>query len=166
MPERWDELDETRRPTGRLLRRGEPIPPGSFHTVVHVWLFDGARFLLTKRVPQKPYGGLWECTGGSALAGEDAVQAAAREVAEETGLQLDGGAEVFRFTRQYEDSFLDVFLFHQAIALNEVCLQEGETCGAQLVDRAALLALHAAGKLLPYDYLDVFFAKFDKAFHS
>ena len=53
--ERWDLLDDDRRLTGETLRRGEPLPPGRFHTIIGVWTIHDRlrRILLTKRHPQK-----------------------------------------------------------------------------------------------------------------
>ena len=63
---------------------------GEFHLVVYAWIRGGdGRYLLTKRSPNKGYPNMWECTGGSALAGDDSLTAALREVREETGLRLD-----------------------------------------------------------------------------
>ena len=39
--------------------------------------------LLTKRHREKPFGGLWECTGGSVVAGENSLSGAKRELQEE-----------------------------------------------------------------------------------
>lgn len=35
----WDVYDAARRRTGAAARRGEPLPPGGYHLVVHVCLF-------------------------------------------------------------------------------------------------------------------------------
>lgn len=50
--ERWDLLDENGRPTGERMVRGEPIRPGRYHRVVHVWVMDSTgRLLIQKRAP-------------------------------------------------------------------------------------------------------------------
>lgn len=41
--ERWDLLDDDRRLTGETLRRGEPLPPGRFHTIIGVWTIHDRR---------------------------------------------------------------------------------------------------------------------------
>ena len=87
--ELWDILDRNRQTTGRLHRRGDTLPEGDFHLTVHIWMrrSDGM-FLLTKRSPNKTFPLLWETTAGSAIAGDDSLSAALREVREETGLIL------------------------------------------------------------------------------
>lgn len=44
---------------------------------------DNEEFLISKRHEDKPHPNLWECPGGSVLAGEDNLQDALREVSEE-----------------------------------------------------------------------------------
>ena len=66
--ELWDLLDDYRQPTGETLQRGEPLPPGRFHTIIGVWTIHDQlrRILLTKRHPQKLIcPNQWENTGGS-----------------------------------------------------------------------------------------------------
>ena len=85
--ELWDVYDAAGRKTGRVQRRGDPLGPGDFHLCIHVWIVNArGEYLLTQRAPGKSMAGLWECTGGSALLGEDSLTAALREVREETGV--------------------------------------------------------------------------------
>ena len=61
--------------------------------LVACWLFrvPGAggppEILLIRRAPDRMYPGLWQCVTGKLEAGERIVEAALREVAEETGLR-------------------------------------------------------------------------------
>ncbi len=81
MAEYWDVYDENRNKTGALHRRGDPLGPQEYHLVVEIWTLDGqGRVLLTRRDLRKHFGGLWECTGGSAQAGEDSRTAVRREL--------------------------------------------------------------------------------------
>ena len=72
MAEFWDIYDAERRLTGKRHRRGDPLLEGEYHLVVHIWVRNSTgAFLITKRADGKePFPGKWECTGGSALAGE------------------------------------------------------------------------------------------------
>ena len=153
--ELWDVYDSERRLTGRLHRRGDDLPEGDYHIVVHVWMQNSrGEYLLTKRSPNKGYPNMWETTGGSALAGDDSLSAALREVHEETGLTLDPerGKRIFEFITR--ETFVDVWLFLQDFSLDDIVLQEGETCGARYVDSDELRALSERGELVPYRYLD------------
>lgn len=157
--ELWDIFDENRNPTGRLHERGKPLNPGDYHLVVHVWIQNSrGEYLISKRTPNKHFPNLWECTGGSALAGETSLQAALREVREELGIVLP--PENGRLIRSdiCREDFSDVWLFHHDADLKNVVLQEGETCGAKWAAKEDLLALRATGELVPvFDYLEWLF---------
>ena len=152
----WDVYDVNCKPTGRLHRRGDPLGAGEYHITVHVAIRnEKGEYLLTKRSPNKGYPNMWEITGGSAVAGDDPLTAALREVEEETGIRLDpkNGRLIFRKTG---DCFHDhVFLFTQEFDLDKVTLQAGETCDKCSATREQILELESAGKLVPYSYLDV-----------
>ena len=82
--ELWDVYDENRKLTGKKHERGVPLGPGEYHIIADVWTVNQrSEILLTRRHPDKPYGLLWECTGGSVLTGENSVEGALRELSEE-----------------------------------------------------------------------------------
>lgn len=153
--ELWDVYDDAGRPTGRTHRRGEPLGEGERHLCVHVWMrrSDG-RYLLTRRAPNKSMGGLWESTGGCAVAGEDSITAAVREAEEETGLRLDPANGEFLFRYGGEHFLCDVWLFRQDVNPSEVVLQPGETDGVMLADAEEIRALEARDAFVKFEYLD------------
>lgn len=153
--ELWDVYDSDRNLTGRIHRRGDDLDPGDYHLVVHIWIRNGrGEYLMTKRSPNKGFPNLWETTGGSALAGDDSLTAALREVKEETGLIL--APEKGKIVHQYSgsDYHSDVWLFTQDFDLTQVVLQEGETCDKRYSTRDEILEEYAAGKIVPYQYLE------------
>lgn len=156
--ELWDVYDKDRNLTGRLHRRGDPLRSGEFHLVVHIWILSReGKFLLTKRSPNKGFPNMWESTGGSALAGDDSLTAALREVKEETGLILEvSRGELVSSTRQ-SDYFRDIWLFRQDFDLNAVIMQPGETIDKMEAEKETILKLRREGELVPYDYLDELF---------
>lgn len=87
----WDLYNENRQLTGRDHIRGEEIPLGYFHLVVHVWIRNSeGNYLISQRSVNRPMNPLkWECVGGSVLKGEDSLTGALRETKEEVGLTLD-----------------------------------------------------------------------------
>ena len=153
--ELWDVYDENRNLTGKTHIRGEDLLPGEYHLVVHVWIRNNSgQFLMTRRSPNKGYPLLWETTCGSALAGDDSLTAALREVKEETGLTLL--PKKGKILRQYSgtNDHVDVWLFRQDFDLADVTLQEGETCGKRLSTPEEVLAGYRDGTVVPYQYLE------------
>ena len=90
----WDLYDKQRHLMGRDHIQGEEIPQGYYHLVVHVWIKNrNGEYLISQRSSDRPMHPLkWECTGGSALKGEDSLTAALRETKEEIGLTLSPNA--------------------------------------------------------------------------
>ena len=88
--ELWDLYNERREPTGRVHVRGEDIPDGYYHLVVHVWIRNkNGEYLISQRSADRPsFPLMWECVGGSVVAGEDSLTGALRETREEVGLTL------------------------------------------------------------------------------
>jgi len=153
--ELWDIYDASRNPKGRTHRRGDPLPHGDYHIVVHVWLmgFDG-RFLITQRAPTKGYPLMWETTGGSAVAGDDSLSAALREVREETGLTLLPENGTMVLTKIGESYIGDAWLFRQEFDLADVVLQEGETVAARYATAAEIREMVARGEFFAHDRLE------------
>lgn len=161
--EMWDVYDENRHLTGRKHRRGDPLEKGEYHLVVHVWIQNGdGKYLLTKRAPNKGYPNMWECTAGSALAGDDSKTAAIREVKEETGLSLSPGNGVCVHGYRTRSAFVDVWLFRQEFDLGRVIFQPGETCGAMCATKDEILKMHGEGTMVPYSYLEEFFRRVEE----
>lgn len=111
----WDLYTEDRQRTGRTHVRGEAIPEGFFHLVVHVWIRNGkGEYLISQRAASRPtFPLMWECVGGSVTVGEDSVTGAIREAKEEVGVDLDpeNGRVVFSRTREWFHDIMDVWLF-------------------------------------------------------
>ena len=125
------------------LVRGETIPKGTFHLVCDILVkhVDGT-FLLMKRDPQKHFGGMWEATaGGSALAGENPLQCAVRELKEETGITstnlIEAGREVSDETHSIYIEFLCVTDWKK----DNISLQQGETIDYKWVSKEELLTM-------------------------
>jgi hypothetical protein len=107
---------------------------------------------------------MWECTCGSVVAGDDSLKTAVKEAREELGIELipENGEMLLEF--KLDDDIMkniyNVWLFRQDINIEEVVLQEGETCGAILADKDKILHMVAEGEFIGYDffpYLDELF---------
>ncbi len=165
--ELWDVYDKDRNFVGRTHKRGELIPEGDYHLVVHTWVqnTDG-RILLTQRSANKGFPHLWECSGGAVTAGEDSLTAAVREVYEETGLSIQPeNGKVIKTMRRIND-IVDVWLFRADVDLSKICLQERETCDAKLVTVEELLAMAKEETLVPYSYMQEAISFFERKEHE
>ena len=96
---------------------------------------------------------MWESTGGSALAGDDSITAAVREVKEETGLDADPERARCIMSFRRSDNFVDVWLFCQDFDLDDVVLQAGETCDKMYATRGQIEEMAREGRFVPYSYL-------------
>lgn len=119
--ELWDLYTEDRKPTGKTHIRGEELPDGLCHLVVHVWIKNSkGEYLISQRAASRPtYPLLWECVGGSVLTGETSLEGAIRETKEEVGIDLspNNGSVLFSKVRSIIDGkryndIMDVWLFH------------------------------------------------------
>ena len=149
--ELWDVYDEHRNLTGRTCARGDALAEGDYHLVVDVWIKNAeGKYLISKRTPNKSFGGLWENTSGAVLAGEDSLTGALREAKEELGVELDPlhGARIRMW--QFLDAFLDVWLFRAEVDIDDVVLQEGETCCAKWATIDEMYAMLDAGTFVPF----------------
>lgn len=130
--ELWDAYDaDFNKIKGVTLVRGaEPtFSDDVFHLVCDILVkhTDGT-YLLMQRDPRKSYGGMWEASAcGSALQGETPVDAARRELAEETGIVATDLIEVGRITDKSKHSVYAEFLCITDWDKDNIRLQEGET---------------------------------------
>lgn len=109
-----------------------------FHLVCDILVKhrDGT-FLLMKRDPQKHFGGMWEATaGGSALAGENPLQCAIRELREETGIISTDLVEVGREVNNKTHSSITDW------NKDKILLQKGETVEYKWVSREEILSMN------------------------
>lgn len=133
--ELWDLYNADRKPLHRTHQRGIPLKVGEYHMVVSIWTVNHAHeILLTLRDAQKKWcPNKWENTGGSVMAGETSLQAAVRELREETGLQAVEKDLMQIRTRQTDFEWIDSYLLCQDASLSDLILQPGETVDAKWV---------------------------------
>ena len=170
MPELWDLYDANRNRTGKTHERSPHLPQGTYHIVAHVWMRnDKGEWLVSKRTPNKDFPNMWETTGGSALAGEDSLTAALREAKEELGVTLDPEKGVLfrtdrRDRRDYPacPDFRDVWMFSLEWPIENIVLQENETCGAKWATDEEIYAMMERGEFIGgeiYGYLGELFGE-------
>lgn len=165
----WDLYDENRQLTGRTHIRGEELPDGCYHLVVHVWIRNSrGEYLISQRAADRPtYPLKWECVGGSVIKGEDSLHGALREVREEVGISLpaDSGRVVYTKTRGYVDGrkfndIMDVWLFEYDGDADLANADTKEVADTKWLNTADIRKLYNDGELV--DTLEYFFDKVDK----
>jgi len=144
--ELWDAYDaDFNKIEGITLVRGEEasFSDDVFHLVCDILVrhTDGT-YLLMQRDPRKHYGGMWEASaGGSALQGETPLNAARRELAEETGIVASELIEVGRITDKSKHSVYAEFLCVTDWDKDKIQLQEGETVNYRWVSTDELRSM-------------------------
>ena len=162
----WDLYTEHRKPIGKIHLRGDELPDGCYHLVVHVWIKNSRdEYLICQRSENRPtFPLMWECVGGSVLAGETSLEGAVREVKEEVGLDFStcNGTLVFTQVRPAKDmlsdnSIMDAWLFHYdgEVALSNATTNE--VSQTRWIPVSQILKLHQQGKLV--NTLSYFFDK-------
>ena len=149
----WDLYDEERRLTGETMRRGDPIPEGYYHLVVHCAVFNGAgEMLIQHRQPFKEgWSDLWDISmGGSAVAGDDSRSACAREVREELGLEIDLAGVRPAMTLYFPGIIDDVYVIRREVDPAALRCQPEEVSEARWAGEEEILAMIADGRFIPY----------------
>lgn len=118
--EKRDLYDKNRALTGNTIYKGEPVPEGSYITVVLVYIQNSeGKFLIQKR--SKIKNGLYATTGGHPKSGEDSIRGIITEVKEENLVRYHGGRS------DKERVFFDDYYVKMDIEnINNLTLQEEE----------------------------------------
>lgn len=131
MAELWDIYDENRKKTGRTVERGgRLLEKGEYHVVVTCLIINSKNeILITKRAEYKKYGLMWECNGGSILAGETSLEGMLREIKEELGIEFSKKEAIY--LKEIKDcrgcpDFKDIWLFKRDVKDEEITLPDGE----------------------------------------
>ncbi len=159
--EYFDVCTIDRKPLGKKAQRGSKLENGEYHLVVMAILQnENGEVLLTRRSQHKIAAGLWECTAGSVLAGENSRDAIIREVKEEIGLTVHvSGNPIQEYSE--EDALFDIWLIKIETNVQDLVLQTDEVdeakyaclneirqiihSGAATTSLNELLKLHRAG---------------------
>lgn len=72
---------------------------------------SSGRILITERLCDGPFNGLWEFPGGKITDGESPVQALNRELAEELGIEVTTSQPFMQLHHEYPDRAVDIKFF-------------------------------------------------------
>lgn len=127
--EYFDVYDKNGVKTGEVLPRNIRCSADRYFLAVTVVAQSGENILLTKRDEKKSFGGFWEFTGGGVQSGENSLEAAVRELREETGLSFPSEAFGFWGHVVFEEyhMHLDVYQVCRPFTEEQIVLQPGET---------------------------------------
>jgi len=138
MQEYWDIYDANKKKTGKTVQRnGRKLNEGEYHIVVTALIINSKKeILISKRAEHKKRGLMWECAGGSILAGETSLEGIIREVKEELGIEFSKKEAIFlkeiRRDKKTPD-FKDIWLFKKDVKDEEITFPDGEAVDARWV---------------------------------
>lgn len=153
--ELWNLYDRDLQRTDDVLERGQPMPQGRYHMVVHVIIFNAAgQMLIQQRQPFKEgWPDMWDVSvGGSAIAGDTSHTAAMREVQEELGLALDLTQERPKLTIHFSVGFDDIYTVIRDVELSSLTLQESEVQAVKWAGEDEIHRMIDDGRFIPYHH--------------
>lgn len=160
--ELWDLYTKEREKTGETMRRGDPIPEGLYHLVVHVCIFNQkGEMLIQQRQPFKSgWSNMWDVTvGGSATAGDSSSTAAERELREEMGLDLSFADRRPSLTIHFKGGFDDIYLIRHEVEPSALKLQYEEVQTVKWANADEIKTMIDGGSFIPYhkSFIDMLF---------
>ena len=81
------------------------------HVAAGILRDSSGRILITERLCDGPFDGLWEFPGGKIVDGETSTQALIRELAEELGIEVDMSQPFMELHHEYPDRIVDIEFF-------------------------------------------------------
>jgi isopentenyldiphosphate isomerase len=151
--ELWDLYDHDRKLTGKTIKRGDKIPQGYYHMVVHVCIFNSkGEMLIQQRQPfKKGWSNMWDLSmGGSAQLGDTSREAAERETFEELGLSLDLAKDRPVLTIPFSMGYDDIYIVEKDIDLQSLKLQYEEVQQVKWAGLHDILRMIEEGTFIPY----------------
>ena len=165
----WDLYNENRELLGKDHVRGEQLPIGGYHLVVHVWIRNSkGEYLISQRSANRPtFPLVWECVDGSVIKGEDSLQGALREVKEEVGVDLlpEKGHVILSDIKKIEfgkviNKIVDVWLFEYDGEVDLSNATTDEVAQVAWMNRSQIKELFDANMFV--DTLEYFFTEVEK----
>ena len=154
MNELWDIYDVNKNKLGRTAERDVyQFKEGEYHIVVTGIIMNSEnKILISKRAGHKKYGGMWECSSGSILAGETSLEGIIRELKEELGLEFSKKEAIFlkeiRRDKILPD-FKDLWLFRKDVEIDKLTFPDGEVTEAKWVTIQEFIEMVNSKRIIP-----------------
>ena len=154
MNELWDIYDVNKNKLGRTAERDVyQFKEGEYHIVVTGIIMNSEnKILISKRAGHKKYGGMWECSSGSILAGETSLEGIIRELKEELGLEFSKKEAIFlkeiRRDKILPD-FKDLWLFRKDVEIDKLTFPDGEVTEAKWVTIQEFIEMVNSKQIIP-----------------
>ena len=154
MSELWDIYDINKKKTGRTAERGVyQFKNGEYHIVVTGIIMNSKNeILISKRAKHKNFGLMWECNGGSILAGETSLEGIIRELSEELGIEFSKKGAIFLKEIRRDKippDFKDLWLFKKDIDKKEITFPDGEAVEAKWVTIEEFIKMYENKEIVP-----------------
>lgn len=134
-------------------KRCNYIAKGEYHIVVTgIILNSKNEILISKRATNKKFGGMWECNGGSILAGETSKEGILRELKEELGVIFKPEEAIFLKEVKRErvpQNFKDLWLFKKDINIEDLTFLDGEVTAAKWVSIDEFIKMFNNNEIVP-----------------
>lgn len=154
MPEMWDIYDINKNKIGKQVQRNSyQFKKGEYHIVVTAIIMNSKNeILISKRAAYKKFGLMWECNGGSILAGETSLEGVLREIKEELGIEFLKEEAIFLKEIRRDKippDFKDLWLFRKDININDITFPDGESIEAKWVSIDTFLKMFENREIVP-----------------
>lgn len=154
MAELWDIYDINKKKIGKTAERDTyQFKEGEYHIVVTGVIINSKKeILICKRAKHKKFGLMWECSGGSILAGETSLEGIIRELKEELGIEFSKKEAIFLKEIRRDKippDFKDIWLFKKDIDEREIIFPDGEAIDAKWVTIDEFIQMYKNKKIVP-----------------
>ena len=154
MAELWDIYDINKKKIGKTAERDTyQFKEGEYHIVVTGVIINSKKeILICKRAKHKKFGLMWECSGGSILAGETSLEGIIRELKEELGIEFSKKEAIFLKEIRRDKippDFKDIWVFKKDIDEREIIFPDGEAIDAKWVTIDKFIQMYKNKEIVP-----------------
>lgn len=138
---------------GMTIKRGDTVPDGCYHIVVHACIFNsqGELLIQQRQLTKDSWPGKWDLScGGCAITGEDSQTAMEREILEELGLQISLQDIRPQMTVNFSTGFDDIYTIKRDIILDKLNIQDEEVKAVQWASLDRVLFMIENESFVPY----------------